>query len=57
MHGVEMYICEHDNDIQYLKENDVNYHVSWLILTSCPRNLSVKVKVAYFKGTNLLFLR
>jgi len=27
-YGVQMYICGHDHDIQYLKENDVNYFVS-----------------------------
>ncbi|MCX6157303.1 MAG: tartrate-resistant acid phosphatase type 5 family protein [Ignavibacteriota bacterium] len=27
-YGVNMYICGHDHDIQYLKENNVNYFVS-----------------------------
>lgn len=27
-YGVQMYICGHDHDIQYLKENNVNYLVS-----------------------------
>lgn len=27
-YGVQMYICGHDHDIQYLKENNVNYFVS-----------------------------
>lgn len=27
-YGVQMYICGHDHDVQYLKENNVNYFVS-----------------------------
>jgi len=27
-YGVQMYICGHDHDIEYLKENNVNYFVS-----------------------------